>query len=136
MKASTTDMCNKMHNLMKEGIPLRAKQLAEKCGMSVGSVYITIRKMKLVHNIPVQPTKYGYLLAEHATKQDDVWLLRRANGRHTMDSITMHLCQTAIVKRWKGIEHQEMLSICESFSSRMVRLNKQSAILLQKSGKF
>lgn len=136
MRASTKEMTAKAHGILKEGIPIRAKNMAQKCGMSVSSVYNMVRRMRVELSIPVMPTKNGYLLAEHATKRDDVYLLRRMNGRHTSDSMTVWLCQGSILKRWQGIENKEVKQICESFSSVINKLNRNKIVLLKQSGKL
>ena len=135
MISSTKDKIAKIHTILEEGMYVSAKTLAGNLHVSTSTIYrlVSIMRMKLM--IPVQRTKQGYCLSEFCTKNDDVWLMRTLNGRRTSDTMLLNTCQSAIVKRWKGVEEKKIKSICSSLTTNVDKLKNNTKILLHASGK-
>jgi len=132
MKTSTMKMVTKAHSILSEGIPVPAKILAAKCGLKAASAYRMVRIMR-EEGIGIIPTKAGYLLAEHATKRDDVFFLRKLNGRRTSDYIALNGCIDEMSKRWKGVEQTQLRQILAPFNVTRQALTTSLAIINQKS---
>jgi hypothetical protein len=62
-----------------------------------------------LNGIGVLPTKKGYVLAEFATKNDDVGFIRRCYGRRASDLISIQAAHTHINRRWKTVSDQTAL---------------------------
>lgn len=110
MRASTKEHMGKVMSTINEGMPLKAKDLAVKSGMSVGSLYRVIRLLREAGE-PVVRTKNGYLHAEHAAKSDDVYIMRTVLGRHASDTIMLNNAAAHMRKRWKSVEEKKQLSL-------------------------
>jgi len=132
MRQSTREMITKAQSILSEGIPMPAKTLAAKCGLKAASAYRMVRIMR-EGGVGIIPTKTGYLLAEHATKRDDVFFLRKLNGRRTSDHIALSGCVDEMSKRWKGVEHEQLKQILAPLNSTRHALTTSLTIINQKS---
>ena len=127
-----SDMNKKVISILSIGMPIFGKDLAKKCGLKVSSIYRIIRIIRKNH-IGIIPTKNGYLLAEHAEKKDDVFFLRKLNGRRASDYIALNNCIDEIQKRWKGIEQKQLRQIIEPLYTSQESLTISLSILNKKS---
>lgn len=109
MRASTKEMMGKVKTLLIDKEYLTAKSLGEKCKLSANSVHRIIRIMR-ENGTGVMPTPKGYVLAEFATKGDDVHLWRRVNGRHTGDYITLIAAEPHMRHRWRSVEDKKTMA--------------------------
>lgn len=118
MRTKTVDMLKRIKGLLWESKEyLRADVIAEKCHMSVTSVYRCIRLLRL-EGVGVHITPQGYVLSEVAQKKDDTHLLRRINGRRVSDLIALSAAAPHIRKRWRGVEdRRHMKTILDSLAS-------------------
>ena len=125
MRAKTVEMLKKVKSILQETTEyLQADAIAEKCHMSVSSVYRCIRLLRL-ENVGVHVTPNGYILSEYAQKKDDTHLFRRLNGRRASDYLTMSSAAPSIRKRWRGVEDRNSLKlIMESLSVNRNLLDK------------
>ena len=108
MQARTTEMMKRMHDILVTEEYISAEKLAKKCKLCVGSIHRMIRIMRQ-NKIGVLPTPKGYVLAEYAKKPDDVHLLRRINGRHAGDFITLQAALPHMKKRWFSVSDKRTL---------------------------
>ena len=122
MRSNTKEMETKVETIFNEAFPVSAKYLSKQCNLSQSSIYKIIRNMR-EKGKGIIATKKGYLLAKHASKKDDVSFLRKINGRRTSDYVALSAALPDIEKRWKGIEHNELKSICAP-----LLVNKKSLI--------
>lgn len=132
MRQRTMEMLSKAQSLIEEGIPIPAKELAKKCGLKASSAYRMVRIMR-ENGVGIIPTKKGYLIADHAEKRDDVFFLRKLNGRRTSDYLALHGCIDAMEKRWKGIEYQQLKQILAPLNVTRQQLSTSLTIINQKS---
>jgi len=89
----------KIESLLKDNEYMFAKQLASKCGTSVGTISKYIRMMR-EKGIGIHSTKRGYILSEFASKKNDTEFLRRLNGRRLSDYYAASSAQPHINSRW------------------------------------
>lgn len=108
MRPSTKEHMSKVLSKIEEGIPMPAKTLAEKSRMSTGSIYRIIRMLR-ESGAPIMRTKAGYLHADHATKRDDVYVMRMTLGRHASDVQMINNCSKFMKQRWRGVEEKKQL---------------------------
>lgn len=129
MQARTIEMMNRVYDLLIGEKYLSAEKLAEKCKLSVGSIYRMIRIMRQ-SKIGIIPTHKGYVLAEDAKKSDDVHLLRKINGRHAGDFITLQAALPHMKKRWFSItDKRNLLAITDPLHVDYGALEKGMEIL-------
>lgn len=110
MRPKTIEMIKKVENLLTENEYLWGDVLADKCHLSVSSIYRIIRLMRL-NGTGIHITTKGYCLSEFSTVRDDVHFLRRLNGRRTSDLIAISAAARSIKKRWKSVEDKKTLGL-------------------------
>lgn len=133
MQQKTVDMMEKMKGLLVDHEYTTAGELAESCGLSKGSIYRMIRKMR-ESGVGVIPAKKGYILAEYAQRTDDVHFLRKLNGRRTSDYIAVRAAEHALKRRWRSISDRETLKMLVSpLRANLKMLQRSEAILRKKS---
>lgn len=103
MKAKAKDMRAKALSILRDEEHIHADQLAEKLGMSTGSIFCLIRNMRW-DGIGVHTTNKGYILSEFAKKPDDVNFMRRLNGRRASDFMALRAAEPEMRKRWTSVE--------------------------------
>ena len=111
MRSSTVEMMKKVKNLLIESlIYLSAQDIAERCNLSVASIYRIIRLLR-EEGTGIHATPQGYILSEFAEKKDDTHFMRRLNGRRTSDLIAIQSAAPHIKKRWRGLEDKQNIGI-------------------------
>lgn len=136
MRASTKEHMKKVQSKIEEGIPMKAKDLAKRSRMSVGSIYRVIKLLRS-DGVPIMRTKSGYLHAAHAEKRDDVYVLRMINGRHAADVMMLEACRNEMQKRWHNVEERKQLMIAMSpLTPSMNTLQRGMKLLQEKSARL
>jgi|WetSurMetagenome_2_1015567.scaffolds.fasta_scaffold162246_2 biotin operon repressor len=107
---------DKIESLLKDNEYLFAKQLASKCGVSVGTISKYIRKMR-EKGIGIHSTKKGYILSEFASRKDDTGFIRRLLGRRLSDHYAATAAKPHIMGRRTGATKEYGVSIGLAFSS-------------------
>ena len=113
MHAKTTEMMGKFQQLLIDNEYMPAKDLAEKTGMSKGSIFRMIRILRENH-IGVLVTRKGYVLSKYAKKNDDVTYLRRLLGRRTSDYVSLVAARPDILHRWRSVSDRRTLRMITS----------------------
>lgn len=112
-----------------------AKQLAKKHGLSTATVYKIISLMR-DNGIGVMPRhRQGYVLAEYASKQDDVYFSRRLNSQYARACIAMQVASPHILKRWKGDDQKFFTQMTSAFAVPVKMFEKNNDKLLQLTSK-
>jgi biotin operon repressor len=109
MQKKTEEMIEKVKDLLIKNNYISASDLAQKCHLSVYSIYKIIRFIRL-DGIGVTPTQKGYVLSEFAQKSDDVGFMRRCFGRRTSDIISLSAMEKDIRSRWSAVEEKNNLT--------------------------
>ena len=116
-------------NVLKTKQYASASDLAVACGVSVQYIYQVIRKMR-EKKIPIMNGRYGYVLANEATVQDDVHFMRRLNGRRVSDIVALDSCIKHIKPRWSpGKERQLLLGVTSPLLGNQTQLIKNNKLL-------
>ena len=98
----------KIQSLLKDHTHLYAKEISEAIGLSNSAVWGLIRKLR-IKGIGIMTTNKGYILADKASKADDINFLRRLHGRRASDLLAIQSCQGAIQKRWNSDSDRKLL---------------------------
>lgn len=134
MRTKTVEMLKKIKSILQETTEyLQADAIAEKCHISVSSVYRGIRLLRL-ENVGIHVTPKGYILSECAQKKDDTHLFRRLNGRRVSDVLTLSSAAPHIRKRWRGVEdrkHLKLILASLSVDSKLLSAGLGSVELLE-----
>jgi len=104
-KRSTLE--NNLLKILSKESYIKSKDLAKRLDISSATVYNIIRRMREHKNTPIMPTKHGYILAEYATLQDDVHLIRKINGRRISDQVLLGAVSNDIHNRWTKTTSQD-----------------------------
>lgn len=96
---------DKVMGLLIDYPKIKTLDIAKKCKIKPWKVRKIIKEFR-IEGTGIHPCSSGYVLSEFATKQDDVELLRRINGRRTSDLITLVAAKPHIIGRWKSIEEK------------------------------
>ena len=141
MKMSKKDLIKRVKELLTEATThLTAEKLADSCKASIYRIYAAIRALKegTKDRLPIgiHSVKYGYILSEFASKQDDVEFLRRLNGARTSVYVSANAAAPHIMKRWNAVEDKRAFQlIFKPFmtGSDPMILKKGAKILLDKT---
>lgn len=119
MRAKTKEMMSKLHkrlvNTRKSDVHeekctyVTMDSLKEELGLSAASIYRMIRMMKMQGLGIYSRTGKGYVLAEFASKRDDVNALRKINGRRTSDMMAVNAARQWMRSRWSTDYERRML---------------------------
>lgn len=130
MRAKTEEMMERVKAIIIDIERPRAAEIAERCGLSKGSVYAIIRKLRL-SGWGVYAAKDGYVPSEVATKRDDVHFLRQLNGRRAGDVMALQAAEYDIRRRWKTIADKSALKeILAPLTTSAPRLKRATTVLL------
>lgn len=133
MLQRTTEMMKKMKNLLVDKEYVTSFELAESCGLSRSSIYRMVRLLR-EDGVGIIPAKKGYILAEYATRSDDVHFLRKLNGRRTSDFISLRSSEKFLRRRWRSITDRETLRLLVSpLKANLKVLQKGEEVLRKKS---
>jgi biotin operon repressor len=109
-----------------------AKKLAKQCSVSTASIYMIVGLMRDNGIGVIARHVKGYILAEFASKQDDVHFSRRLNSQYARACIAMQAAAPHITKRWKGEERKFFTQMTSAFlSPQPAILRKNNDQLLQ-----
>ena len=101
MRQRTVEMLTKAHAIIQEGIPIRGKELAKLCGMKPSAGCRLVRLLR-EGGVGIQPTKIGYVMPDNATIKDDLYVLRKVNGRRAADFLMLQGIVGEMKKRMIG----------------------------------
>jgi len=133
LRAKTVEMIKRVKSLLVDHEYMKSRELAEKCGLCVGSICRIIRLMR-EEGIGILSTKNGYVLSKYAKKPDDVGFLRRLHGRRASDFVALQAAQADIKRRWRSIEDRKQLQlICSPLTANVGRLQAGMKVLLKRS---
>lgn len=122
MRKKSLEHINKVHGMLKDKTYVTATELADNCGLAVGSIYRVIKEMRR-KGVGVYPTKKGYVLAELAQKKDDLLFTRRTLGHYASLRLSVKAAAPSIEHRW-GNEMRDVLA--------PIHLNGRSESMLRK----
>ena len=132
MRTKTREMLQKANTILEEGMPINAKDLADKCGLKRSSGYRIVRLLK-EEGIGIIPAKEGYVLAKHGHIKDDMHMLKRMLGRRLSDNLTLVAADKYIQQRWKGLKKEELKSILGPLHDKTSDLEHGLSIIRKKS---
>lgn len=97
-----------VQSLLEDHTHMHAKEISKKTGLSEGAVWGIVRKLR-IRGIGIMTTNKGYIMADKATKADDINFLRRLHGRRASDLLAIQSCQDAIKRRWHSNADRKLL---------------------------
>lgn len=106
----TKTQSNQIMSILKKNAYVKAKQLAKLANIPQYRVYLLVRIMR-ENGVPIMPTKQGYILAHAATLADDVYFIRRLNGRRVSDQVMLDSVHTHIENRWRKAKPDDQKAI-------------------------
>lgn len=110
MKATREVRIGKLCLLLREkGGHIKREDLARHMRCSISTISADMMYLRKIKGVGVYGVRHGIILSQCATVQDDLEFLRRANGRRTMDVVTLHACRPDIEDRWGKIEFKHRL---------------------------
>jgi biotin operon repressor len=119
MKATKTEVMKKVHTILINTVEryIKAEEIADLIHRPKTFVYTIIRLLK-EDGIGIYSNQEGYILAEFATRSDDVHFLRTINGKHTSSVIALNAAMPHLKERWKGLAEQNaILELAEIFNA-------------------
>jgi biotin operon repressor len=119
MKATRTEVMKKVHTILINTVEgyIKAEEIADLIHRPKTFVYTIIRLLK-EDGIGIYSNQKGYILAEFATRSDDVHFLRTINGKHTSSVIALNAAMPHLKERWKGLAEQNaILELAEIFNA-------------------
>lgn len=109
-------------------------ELLESTNLSKSSTYRCIRLLREKGVGIYTRVGYGYVLAEYASKCDDVHTMRRVHGRRTSDLINLNASHKWMKKRWKtDWERRQLVGALRPLLPESGLLSKSMKILLSAS---
>jgi len=142
MRTPTKDLIRKVHNrlintkssdIKEDNVAyVSARTLAEDLGMKVSTARRVVKLMILEGIGVYSRTRKGYVLAEFASKRDDVNAIRKMHGRRTADSLSLVAAQVWMRGRWKtDWERRQLGTALKPLLSDMSMLEQSNVVLLK-----
>ena len=109
MRSSVVEQMNRVKTLLIENERMTSEQLSEKTRLSRSSIGRIMKRLN-ASGIPVYSSTKGYILAEYASKRDDVHFFRVANGYFASSSNRLTAAYKYIRQRWKSQKESALLA--------------------------